>query len=77
MVSAADSSSSMEAWDDLNWDFVDKNPTNDYNYKENFGLYIIHYCQGYWMGETRNRGSIRTGGWNWHKGMLFCLFVND
>ena len=31
-------------------------------------FHIFHYCHGFWLGEKRNKGTIRNGGWNFHKG---------
>eukprot|EP01084_Bolivina_argentea_P159981 278632_1 len=65
MVSDPGSSPSMENVDNLNWAFVGGNSDVKDRYHE---FHIIHYCQGFWLGETRNEGTIRNGGWNWHKG---------
>ena len=46
---------------------MDKNKKID---DEKYRFHIIHHCQGYWLGQDRNRGTVRLGGWNWHKGHI-------
>merc|ERR1712228_688331 len=64
MVSDPEASPNMENVENLNWKFLDDGGATE-NYHE---FHIIHYCQGFWLGKTRNHGTIRNGGWNWHKG---------
>ena len=67
MLSDPGSSGSMENVDNLNFGFVEnaQNDVRDESYHE---FHIIHFCQGFWLGKTRNEGTIRNGGWNFHKG---------
>eukprot|EP00485_Elphidium_margaritaceum_P005219 CAMPEP_0202699934 /NCGR_PEP_ID=MMETSP1385-20130828/13147_1 /ASSEMBLY_ACC=CAM_ASM_000861 /TAXON_ID=933848 /ORGANISM="Elphidium margaritaceum" /LENGTH=522 /DNA_ID=CAMNT_0049357013 /DNA_START=54 /DNA_END=1622 /DNA_ORIENTATION=- len=70
MLSDPGSSGHMENVDNLNWGFLHHNaqPAGGVSNEAYHEFHIIHYCQGFWLGETRNTGTIRNGGWNWHKG---------
>ena len=65
MFSDPTSNGGMENVDNLNWQFLENGKDANSNYHE---FHIIHFCQGYWLGQTRNQGTIRNGGYNWHKG---------
>ena len=68
MISGADSSIYMENWYDINWEWtLDKKKKIG---EEKYRFHIIHHCQGYWLGQDRNRGTVRLGGWNFHKGHI-------
>ena len=69
MLSDPGSPASMENVDNLNFGFLNnaENGVVDESYHE---FHIIHFCQGFWLGKTRNQGTIRNGGWNFHKGHI-------
>ena len=64
MFSDPGSSANMENIENFDWTFLESPGTKE-NYHQ---FHIVHYCQGFWLGESRNEGTIRNGGWNWHKG---------
>lgn len=66
MISGPTSSVWMENWYDLQWNWLSS--ANILQNNVEFNFHVLHYCHGYWLGKSRNHGTIRNGGWNWHKG---------
>ena len=66
MVSHPDSNKFMENTFDIEVDNL-----NQYKF------HILHYCHGYWLGKSRNHGTIRNGGWNFHKGHVPKDYLYD
>ena len=66
MVSSPDSNKYMENTFDIDLYKTDHGQ---------FKFHILHYCHGYWLGEKRNTGTIRNGGWNFHKGHIPTEFL--
>ncbi|ETO21484.1 hypothetical protein RFI_15721 [Reticulomyxa filosa] len=68
MISDPGASVWSENWDALTWDHIFNKKAPFVFDPNNFKIHIIHMCQGFWLGENRNFGTIRLGGWNFHKG---------
>jgi len=68
MVSSPESSKYMENTHDIDLAQLEG---------RDFKFHILHFCHGYWLGQTRNTGTIRNGGWNFHKGHVPVDFLYD
>eukprot|EP01083_Nonionella_stella_P081390 224163_1 len=66
MVSHPDSNEYMENTYDIDIDNMNE-----------FKFHVLHYCHGYWLGKERNHGTIRNGGWNFHKGHVPVNYLYD
>ena len=70
MISDPNAGRSMESWGLIKYNFINQPNREAEDAADIIDFHIIHYCQGFWLGQTRNKGTIRNGGVNWHKGHM-------